>query len=177
MAGIPAIQRVLRPAGEGGMISRTAIQALKALLELAQEPARWRSVNDLAAAQALPAPYLEQLFLRLRRAGVLEARRGRQGGYRLACRPVELNLSRVLVAVGAWPGALVSPEVGGWPGGLQSHHEGTPDPATEHVAVLLRQRLVRAIERELERLTLEELLFDLQSARASLVEGGGLMLG
>jgi hypothetical protein len=45
------------------------------------------------------------------------------------------------------------------------------------VAVLLRQRLVRAIERELERLTLEELLFDLQSARASLVEGGGLMLG
>lgn len=147
------------------MISRTAIQALKALLELAQEPARWRSVNDLAAAQALPAPYLEQLFLRLRRAGVLEARRGRQGGYRLACRPVELSLSRVLVAVGAWPG------------GLQSHHGGTPDPATERVATLLQQRLARAIERELERLTLEELLFDLQSARASLVEGGGLMLG
>lgn len=47
------------------MIGRTAIQALKALLALAQEPSQWLSVNDLAAAQALPAPYLEQLLLRL----------------------------------------------------------------------------------------------------------------
>jgi hypothetical protein len=52
-----------------------------------------------------------------------------------------------------------------------------PDPATERVAALLRQRLSRAIERELERLTLAELLFDLRSARASLTEEGGLMLG
>jgi hypothetical protein len=52
-----------------------------------------------------------------------------------------------------------------------------PDPATERVAALLRQRLSRAIERELERLTLAELLFDLRSARASLSEEGGLMLG
>ncbi|MFN9645247.1 MAG: Rrf2 family transcriptional regulator, partial [Cyanobacteriota bacterium] len=62
------------------MIGRTGVQALKALLELAQDPTLWRSVSDLAAAQSLPAPRLEQLLLRLRRAGVLEARRGRQGG-------------------------------------------------------------------------------------------------
>lgn len=160
------------------MISRTAIQALKALLELGQEPSRWRSVNDLAAAQSLPAPYLEQLLLRLRRAGVLEARRGRQGGYRLACRPADLSLARVLLAVGAWPGAPVPQGLGSGPGTLsQSSIDGAPDPATERVATLLQQRLARAIERELERLTLEELLFDLHSARASLVEGGGLMLG
>jgi hypothetical protein len=51
------------------------------------------------------------------------------------------------------------------------------DPATEQVAALLRQRLTRAVERELESLTLAELLFDLRSARASLSEEGGLMLG
>lgn len=159
------------------MISRTAVQALKALLELAQEPARWRSVNDLAAVQALPAPYLEQLFLRLRRAGVLEARRGRQGGYRLACRPVELSLSRMLVAVGAWPG-------GGSAQGMvqlddlnRQPGEGGPDPATERVALMLQIRLSQAMERELERLTLEDLLFDWRSARAGLSEEGGLMLG
>jgi hypothetical protein len=45
------------------------------------------------------------------------------------------------------------------------------------VAALLRQRLSRAIERELEQLTLAELLFDLRSARAGLSEEGGLMLG
>lgn len=160
------------------MISRTAIQALKALLELAQEPSRWRSVKNLAAAQALPAPYLEQLLLRLRRSGVLEARRGRQGGYRLACRPADLSLARVLLAVGAWPGAPAPQALGPGPGGFsQSSVASTPDLATEHVATLLHQRLERAIERELELLTLEELLFDLHSARAGLVEGGGLMLG
>jgi Rrf2 family iron-sulfur cluster assembly transcriptional regulator len=150
------------------MLGRTGAQAIKALLELAREPEGWRSVSDLAVAQALPAPHLEQLLLRLRRAGVLEARRGRQGGYRLACPPEELTLSRVLLAVGAWPGA------GGAPGLTAP---GPADPATERVAALLRQRLARAIERELEQLTLAELLFDLRSARAGLSEDGGLMLG
>jgi Rrf2 family iron-sulfur cluster assembly transcriptional regulator len=160
------------------MLGRTATQALKALLELAQEPSQWRSVSDLAAAQALPEPYLEQLLLRLRRAGVLEARRGRQGGYRLACRPADLSLARVLLAVGAWSGVPVPEVLGSGPGALpQTPVAGAPDPATEHVAALLQQCLARAIERELERLTLEELLFDLHSARACLVEGGGLMLG
>lgn len=66
------------------MLGRQAIHAIKALLELAAEPQQWRSVNDLAAAQDLPAPMLEQLLLKLRRAQLLEARRGRLGGYRLA---------------------------------------------------------------------------------------------
>ncbi|MFN9547811.1 MAG: Rrf2 family transcriptional regulator [Cyanobacteriota bacterium] len=190
------------------MIGRTGVQALKALLELAQEPSRWRSVNDLAAAQALPAPHLEQLLLRLRRAGVLQARRGRRGGYRLACRSEDVSLSRVLLAVGAWPKAagapgrpepsvrLDAPQDRNSPCGPDAREHtaaveirqampaaddpraapGT-DPATERVAALLRQRLTRAIERELERLTLAELLFDLRSARASLSEEGGLMLG
>lgn len=147
------------------MLGRTAIQALKALLELAQEQDRWRSVPDLAAAQALPAPYLEQLLLRLRRAGVLEARRGRQGGYRLAVKPSELSLGRVLEAVGAWPVGSPPPP------------DDAEDPATTQVAALLQQRLVQAISRELACLTLEELLFDLCSVRASLMQEGGLMLG
>lgn len=163
------------------MIGRTGVQALKALLELAQEPQRWRSVNDLAAAQALPAPFLEQLLLRLRRAGVVEARRGRQGGYRLACEPEELPLRRVLAAVGALPKAAGPPlslDASVSPAAPEKPLAAAgADPATERVAALLRQRLARAIERELERLTLAELLYDLRSARASLSEEGGLMLG
>ncbi|MFM7237878.1 MAG: Rrf2 family transcriptional regulator [Cyanobium sp.] len=158
-------------------MGRTATQALKALLELAQDPARWRSVSDLAVSQALPAPYLEQLLLRLRRAGVLEARRGRQGGYRLACAPASLPLGRVLGAVGAWP-------VGGPAKAMlqlddlhQSGGNGGPDVASDRAAALLEQRLAQAIERELERLTLEDLLFDWRSARAGLSEEGGLILG
>jgi Rrf2 family protein len=155
------------------LMGRTAVQVLKALLELAQEPETWRSVKELAQAQALPEPYLEQLLLRLRRAGVLEARRGRNGGYRLACPPAELPLGRVLDAAGALPGAAGHQELGA----AEPAIEPAIEPATERVAALLQQRLNQALNRELQRLTLQELLFDLRSARAALSEEGGLILG
>ena len=81
------------------MLGRQLIHALKALLELAGEPERWRSVRDLATSQALPEPMLEQLLLQLRRAGVLEARRGRSGGYRLARPAAAIPLAAVLAAL------------------------------------------------------------------------------
>jgi hypothetical protein len=48
-------------------LRRSAVQALQALLQLAQEPQQWLSVNSVAAAQGLPAPMLEQLLLELLR--------------------------------------------------------------------------------------------------------------
>jgi Rrf2 family protein len=146
------------------MLPRRAVQALKALLELALDPPRWRSVNDLAAAQALPAPMLEQLLLRLRRAGLLEARRGRSGGYRLARPPQRIPLAEVLAALRS---TVVASEE---PAALN------PD-AADRVTQALQQRLDQALQRELARLTLEELLFDLHSNRAALSEEGGLLLG
>jgi len=81
------------------LLRRSAVQALQALLELAQAPQTWRSVSAIAAAQQLPAPMLEQLLLQLRRAGLLEARRGRLGGYRLARPPARIAVAEVLAAV------------------------------------------------------------------------------
>jgi Rrf2 family iron-sulfur cluster assembly transcriptional regulator len=81
------------------MLSRAAAIALRALVELAREPGATLSVAELARRQALPQPMLEQIVLRLRRAGLVEARRGRHGGYRLAERAETLPLARVLRAV------------------------------------------------------------------------------
>ena len=81
------------------MLRRAGLQALRALLELARDPGRWQSVNEIAAAQQLPAPMLEQLLLQLRRAELVEARRGRLGGYRLRQDPAA-------IAVAPWPGTL-----------------------------------------------------------------------
>lgn len=81
------------------MLSRAAAIALRALVELAREPALTLSVAELARRQQLPQPMLEQILLRLRRAGLVEARRGRQGGYRLAVQAETLPLARVLQAV------------------------------------------------------------------------------
>ena len=144
------------------MLLRRGLQAIQALLELALDPAAWRSVSELAEAQALPAPMLEQLLLKLRRAGLVEARRGRRGGYRLARPPRQVALAAVLAAVEALPAAALV--------------EGG-EPATRQVTELLERRLQQALERELGQLTLEELLFDLHSARAGQQAGGGLILG
>lgn len=46
------------------------------------------SLGDIAARQHLPLPYLEQLFAKLRRAGLVESVRGAHGGYKLA-KPLE----------------------------------------------------------------------------------------
>lgn len=147
------------------MLRRSGLQAIQALLELAQEPQRWRSCTELAAGLGLPAPMLEQLLLRLRRAGLLEARRGRLGGYRLASGADTMPLAVILRAVAAHPAEATAPA------------GGSGDDAGERVVAVLEGRLRQALERELERLTLAELLFDLRSARASLSEEGGLMLG
>jgi Rrf2 family protein len=164
------------------MLGRQLIHALKALLELAGEPERWRSVRDLAASQALPEPMLEQLLLQLRRAGVLEARRGRSGGYRLARPAAAIPLAAVLEALDhdladrpprtTGPGG--DPQTTDPAGAAADASEPT---AVDRVTALLESRLRDALARELARCTLAELLFDLRSARAALSEEGGLLLG
>ena len=144
-------------------LRRSAVQALQALLELAQQPGEWLSVTAVASAQGLPAPMLEQLLLDLRRAGLVEARRGRQGGYRLARPPQAIRVGEVFSAVGA-PLALLEPE--------------QPDArAEQQVLRSLSRRMQQALDRELQGLSLQELLYDLRSWQESLSNDGGVMLG
>lgn len=143
------------------MLSKQANHALKALLELAAEPERWRSTHELAIAQQLPEPMLEQILLRLRRAGVLVARRGRLGGYRLACSPGELSLAAVLIGLGEAAGA----------------RGRTETTAVDKVTRALERSLDRARLQALEDLRLEDLLFDLRSAEAGATSEAGLLLG
>jgi Rrf2 family protein len=143
------------------MLSRQASHALKALLELAGAPGQWRSTQQLATSQQLPEPMLEQLLLRLRRAGLLQARRGRHGGYRLAEPAAAISLAAVLAGLGE-------------SGGSDQEPNGTP---ADQVTGALQRRLERAREQALAALTLEDLLFDLRSAEARADSGAGLLLG
>ena len=149
------------------MLGRQVVHALKALLAMAADPPTWRSVQALAASQGVPAPMLEQLLLKLRRAGLLEARRGRLGGYRLARAASAIPLADVLAALGHRLGSG---------GGSRSDRSAEPG-AADQVAALVEQRLKSALEREMARCNLAELLFDLRSASAELSDGGGLLLG
>ena len=74
--------------------------AMIALTDLAaQGPDRLVSLSEIAERQDISLAYLEQLFVKLRRAEIVDSVRGPGGGYRLA-RPVgEIRISEVLAAV------------------------------------------------------------------------------
>ncbi|MCF8511254.1 MAG: Rrf2 family transcriptional regulator [Rhodobacteraceae bacterium] len=57
------------------------------------------SLAAISKRQDISLPYLEQLFVKLRRAGLVEAVRGPGGGYRLARSPSEIRISEVMEAV------------------------------------------------------------------------------
>ena len=57
------------------------------------------SLAAVAKRQDISLPYLEQLFVKLRRAGLVEAVRGPGGGYRLAKSPDAIRISEVMEAV------------------------------------------------------------------------------
>lgn len=64
------------------------------------------SLAEISKRQDISLPYLEQLFVRLRRAGLVASVRGPGGGYRLA-RPAEtIRVSEVLEAVDETVNAL-----------------------------------------------------------------------
>jgi Rrf2 family protein len=82
-------------------VSSKGDYACRALLSLAlHQPAPGpTSVRDIAERTAIPQPYLEQILLALKGAGLVRSKRGVGGGYVLARPPAEIRLSEILSAV------------------------------------------------------------------------------
>jgi Rrf2 family iron-sulfur cluster assembly transcriptional regulator len=57
------------------------------------------SVRDIAERTALPQPYLEQILLALKGAGLVRSKRGVGGGYVLARPAEQIRLSEIVSAV------------------------------------------------------------------------------
>jgi len=54
--------------------------------------------REIAAGERLPADYVEQILLRLRRAGLVNSTRGARGGYSLSKAPEEISVREVIAA-------------------------------------------------------------------------------
>ena len=54
--------------------------------------------REIAAQERLPGDYVEQIMLKLRRAGIVRSTRGAHGGYTLARRPDEISVHDVISA-------------------------------------------------------------------------------
>ncbi len=82
------------------MISTKGRYALRVLCELATVYADgYASLKDIADSQHISVKYLESITAELYRAGLVESRRGRCGGYRLASSPSEISIYSVFKAV------------------------------------------------------------------------------
>ncbi|MBV1904323.1 MAG: Rrf2 family transcriptional regulator [Marinosulfonomonas sp.] len=74
--------------------------AMVALSDLATQPTdQLSALAEISRRQDISLPYLEQLFVRLRRGGLVESVRGPGGGYRLARAASEIRVSEILEAV------------------------------------------------------------------------------
>jgi Rrf2 family protein len=81
-------------------VSAKTDYALRAAVELAAAPEGTPVKGErLATTQSIPLRFLENILLQLRHAGIVESRRGAEGGYRLARPAAEISLADVIRAI------------------------------------------------------------------------------
>jgi Rrf2 family protein len=82
------------------MFSTKAEYGVRVMVELArragEEPI---PLAEIAERGGLPLAYLEHLVARLRKAGLVDSRRGSRGGYLLARSPTEITMAEVVEAL------------------------------------------------------------------------------
>ena len=78
------------------MLSRSGIHAVRALVKLANEPAKYCGAQSIAAATGAPRNYLGKLLQQLSRRGIVESQKGLGGGFRLARDPSEITLHDIV---------------------------------------------------------------------------------
>ncbi|MFQ6021204.1 MAG: Rrf2 family transcriptional regulator [Acidiferrobacterales bacterium] len=74
--------------------------AVTAMLDLALHYEQGAvTLADIARRQGISLSYLEQLFARLRRRGLVDSIRGPGGGYNLAKEPDKISVAQIIVAI------------------------------------------------------------------------------
>lgn len=73
--------------------------AIRASIEIAANDQEWVSIEQISQAQSLSDDYLRTALNSLRRAGILESRRGREGGFRLTRSAKEITLGDIIRAI------------------------------------------------------------------------------
>lgn len=117
------------------------------------------SLSTIADAEGLPLAYLEHLVQRLRKADLVESRRGAHGGYTLARAPVDISMAEVVSALEGdiAPIECITADADGV---LTCSREGSEPCPTK----LLWTRVQGSIVRTLNEMTLDDLVQPLRKA-------------
>jgi len=81
------------------MLSHKARYALRALVELARDPAGKVTAHELAIRADAPRKFLEAILLELARNRIVISRRGKFGGYVLARPPEAISFAEIIRAI------------------------------------------------------------------------------
>ena len=82
------------------ILGTKARYAVMAMVDLAgREASKPVTLAMIAEAQEIPLPYLEQIFVKLKKCGLVNSVRGPGGGYLLAKPVKETRVSEIIVAV------------------------------------------------------------------------------
>jgi len=135
----------------GVKVSTRGDYASRALLSLALHGATQTptSVRDIAERTALPQPYLEQILLALKGAGLVRSKRGVGGGYVLAREPEEISLAQIVAAV---DGPIVAGDFG------EPHENGACDHEGQCVLLAVWAEVGEQIRTKLQNLTLADMV-------------------
>ena len=105
------------------------------------------SVRDIAERTGLPQPYLEQILLALKGAGLVRSKRGVGGGYVLARPAAEITLADIVSAV---DGPIVAGDFG------LPHQDGACDHEGQCVLLAIWGDVGERMRRQLAAVSLAE---------------------
>ncbi len=106
-------------------------------------------VRDIAERTGLPQPYLEQILLALKGAGLVRSKRGVGGGYILARDPADITLAEIIRAV---DGPIVLGDFG------EPHTNGACDHDGQCVLLSIWRNVGDEMRRMLGAFTLEQIV-------------------
>ena len=134
--------------------------ASRALLSLALHGATSTptSVRDIADRTGLPQPYLEQILLALKGAGLVRSKRGVGGGYVLARDPVDITLAQVVSAV---DGPIVAGDFG------EPHENGACDHEGQCVLLAVWAEVGATMRERLQSFTLADMVERARGTRSA----------
>ena len=132
-------------------VSTRGDYAARALVSLAlhADESGPTSVRDIAERTGLPQPYLEQILLALKGAGIVRSKRGVGGGYVLARPAAEITLAEIVSAV---EGPIVVGDFG------EPHQNGACDHEGQCVLLAVWADVGEQMRRLLQGRTLAEMV-------------------
>jgi Rrf2 family iron-sulfur cluster assembly transcriptional regulator len=140
-------------------VSTRGDYACRALVSLALhgDGAGPTSVRDIAERTGLPQPYLEQILLALKGAGLVRSKRGVGGGYVLAREPASITLGSIVSAV---DGPIVLGDFG------EPHQNGACDHEGQCVLLAVWAEVSEQMRHLLDALTLSDVVSMSRGERA-----------